>query len=381
MLTLLVQRIGAISVELVGTSHPLPLAHVVGRHPRQIANAVHRTHDVRLEHIRSHDERGLVRGGRPARIDAEHSTLRTGRAGERLNKRVLAASVGEAGREQIRHMPEVLDDPIRTNALEQLSTSTAAHVGETQVVAEGGVVLGDALAGFQTDIEREHRTVAAVADEARAVGIGGTVADQGGSSHIEHFLRQLGGGLIQSLTSGTGLNPRQLIHAGRNRLGLGEARIGNRLDGVLGEHILIASLPRTLRADGQLLKVHAEERFDAMVEGQIVLTEERTFEGETLRTPGDGIVADRNVIVGDIASASVFATGKGDGRPFLSRSRLDGGGGERGLGQTRTLRILAALNHVEPHRAIRGAFIDVLRERLSRYGEGVEDIGTSHVMK
>ena len=115
-----------------------------------------------------------------------------------------------------------------------------------------------------------------------------------------------------------------------------------------------------------------------MIKGQIILTEQRAFQRETLRTPSNGIIADRNVVVGDIASASVFATGKGDGRPFLSRSRLDGSGGERGLGQTRTLRILAALNHIEPHRAVRGAFIDVLRERLSRYGEGVEDIGTSH---
>ena len=160
MLTLLVQRIGAISVELVGTSHPLPLAHVVGRHPRQIANAVHRTHDVRLEHIRSHDERGLVRGGRPARIDAEHSTLRTGGAGERLNQRVLAASVAVPGREQIRHMPEVLDNPVRTNALKQLRTSASTLISETQVIAERRVVLGDALAGLQADVEREHWAVA-----------------------------------------------------------------------------------------------------------------------------------------------------------------------------------------------------------------------------
>ena len=118
MLTLLVKRIGAISVELVGTSHPLPLAHVVGRHPSQVANAIHRTHDVRLEHIRSHYERSLVRGGGPARIDTEHSTLRAGGAGERLNQRVLAASVAVPRREQIRHMPEVLDNPVRSDSLE-----------------------------------------------------------------------------------------------------------------------------------------------------------------------------------------------------------------------------------------------------------------------
>ena len=118
-----------------------------------------------------------------------------------------------------------------------------------------------------------------------------------------------------------------------------------------------------------------------MIKGQIILTEQRTFQRETLRTPSNGIIADRNVVVGDIASTDLgtrLAGYERDGRPFLSRSRLDGSGGERGLGQTRTLRILAALNHIEPHRAVRGAFIDVLRERLSRYGEGVEDIGTSH---
>ena len=37
MLTLLVERIGAISIKLVSTSHPLPLAHVVGRHPRPVS--------------------------------------------------------------------------------------------------------------------------------------------------------------------------------------------------------------------------------------------------------------------------------------------------------------------------------------------------------
>ena len=100
---------------------------------------------MRLEHIRSHDERGLVRGGRPARIDAEHSTLSTGRAGERLNQRVLAASVAVPGREQIRHMPEVLDNPVSANSLEQLRTSASTHLSLTNILAERGVVLGDTL--------------------------------------------------------------------------------------------------------------------------------------------------------------------------------------------------------------------------------------------
>ena len=339
---------------------------------------------MRLEHIRGDDERGLERSGRPARVDAEHRTLGAIGAGKRLNQRVLAASVGVAGREQIRHMPEVLNHPIRANALEQLRAFALTHVGLTQILTERGVVLSDALRSLQTDVEREHRAVARIADEARAIRVGSAVADQRGGGDIEHLLSQLGGGLIQRLTSGAGLNPGQLIHARRNRLNLSEGRVGHSLDGILGEHVLVTGFPRTLRADGQLLKVHAEERLDAMVEGQIILTQERTFEGETLRTPGDGIVADRNVIVGDIASASVIAgvtAGERDGRPLLSRSRLDGGGGERGLGQTGTLGVFAALNHVEPHRAIRGAFIDVLRERLSSHREGVEDIRTRHEMK
>ncbi len=46
------------------------------------------------------------------------------------------------------------------------------------------------------------------------------------------------------------------------------------------------------------------------------------IEGETLRTPSNGIVADRNVIVGDIASASVIAgiaAGERDGRDIYVR--------------------------------------------------------------
>ena len=337
-----------------------------------------------LEHIRGDDERRLVRSSSPARVDAVDRTLGSGSTGERLNQRVLAASVGEAGREQIRHMPEVLDDPIRTNALEQLSAAAAAHVGIAQIVAERGVVLGDTLRSLQTDVEREHRTVAAVADETGAIRIGSTVTDQRGSGDIQHLLRQLGGGLIERLTGGHAIDPGELIHASRNRLGLGEARIGNRLDGVLGEDVLIARLPRPLRADRELLQIHSQERLDAMIEGQIVLTQQRTFERKTLRTPGDGIVADRNIVVGDIASATVVAGvagSKGDGRPSFSRSRLDAGRGERGLGQTSTLGILAALNEVQPHRTVRGAFVNVLSERLGSHRKGVKDIRTSHDMK
>ena len=337
-----------------------------------------------LDDVRSRHERTLVQGGRPARVDAEHSTLRAGGAGEGLDERVFAASVAEAGREQIRNMAEVLDDPIRANPLEQLSTRTRTHISKTQILAQRGIVLSDTLGSLHADVQREHRTVAGEADEAGAIRIRRAIADQRGGSNIEHLLRQLGGSLIQRLTSRTSLNPRQLVHTARNRLNLSEGRVGHRLDGVLGEHVLVASLPRTLSADGQLLQIHTQERLDAMVEGQIVLTQERTFEGETLRTPGDSVVADRNVIVGDIASTTVIAgvAGReGDGRPLLSRSRLDGGGGERGLGQTGTLRILAALNEVQPHRTVRGAFVNVLRERLGSHREGVKDIGTRHEMK
>ncbi|MFN9903342.1 MAG: hypothetical protein ACK55Z_32130, partial [bacterium] len=122
--------------------------HVVGRLPAQVTNTVHRANDMALDDVRSRHERTFVQGGRPARVDAEHSTLRAGGAGEGLDERVLAASVAEAGREQIRNVAEVLDDPIRANPLEQLSTRTRTHIGEAQILAQRGVVLSDALAGL-----------------------------------------------------------------------------------------------------------------------------------------------------------------------------------------------------------------------------------------
>ena len=272
MLTLLLQRIVARHVELIGTSHPLPLAHVVGRHPAQIANAIHRTHDVRLEHIRSHDERSLVRSGRPTRVDTEHSTLGAVRTGEGLDQRVLATGIGEAGREQIRHMPEVLNHPVRADSLEQLRTSASTLISVAQVIAERGVVLSDTLRSLQADIQRKHRAVAAVANETGAIGIRSTVANEGSSRDIEHLLSQLRRRLIQILTNRSGLNPRELIHARGNRLILSKGRVGHSLDRELGERILIANLPRTLSADRELLQVHAQERLDAVVIGQIILT-------------------------------------------------------------------------------------------------------------
>ena len=119
-----------------------------------------------------------------------------------------------------------------------------------------------------------------------------------------------------------------------------------------------------------------------MVESQVVLTQQRTLERETLRTPSDRVVTNWNVVVRHIASATVIASGNAgrerDGRPSLSRSRLDAGRGERSLRQTSTLRILATLDEVEPHRTIRRALIDILCKRLRSHRKGIKHIGTSH---
>ena len=382
MLALLVEGIHAINTELVRTRHPLPLAHVVGRQPTQVTDPVHRPDDVTLEHVRSDDERTFVRSSRPGRIDTEHSTLRAIRTSERLDERVLATAIAEPGREQIRHMPEVLDHPVRTDTLEQLRALASTHLSLPDILTERRIVLRDTLRRLQPDVQREHRTIAAVRDEPGTIRIRRAIADERRRRHIQHLLGQLRRGLIQRLTSAHTIDPRELIHAARNGLGLRETRIRDRLDGILREHILIPGFPRTLRADGQLLKIHTQERLDTMVESQVVLTQQRTLERETLRTPSDRVVTNWNVVVRHIASATVITSGNAgrerDGRPSLSRSRLDAGRGERSLRQTSTLRILATLDEVEPHRTIRRALIDILCKRLRSHRKGIKHIGTSH---
>ena len=162
MLALLLQWIGAISTKLVTASYPLPFTHVVRRHPTQIANTIHRSHNVTLKHIRCHNKRSLVRRRCPSRINTEHRSLRPVRTRKRLDQRVLATSITKARREQIRHMPVILDHPIRPNSLQQLRPSSSSHLRLPDILPECRIILRNPLRCLQPNIQRKHRPITAI---------------------------------------------------------------------------------------------------------------------------------------------------------------------------------------------------------------------------
>ena len=382
VLALLLQGIRTVSAvsQLVAASHPHPLTHVVRSHPRQIANPIDRPHNVRLEHERRHNVRTLKRSRGPRRIHIKHRALRSRRTGERLNQRVLASpgTVSEPRREQIRNMPEVLDDPIRTNPLQELRPIPLSHLRIPQILPELSVVLRDPLARLQTNVQRKHRTIAAVTDEPTRIRIRRTILDQRRSRTVQHLLRQLTRRLRQHLTHRPTLHPRQLVHTRRNRRDSRETRIRHRLQRKLRVQTLIPSLPSPLRPNRQLLQVHPQERLHTMIIRQIILTQHRPLQRKPLRTPSLRVEPNRHLRVRHITRTPIRPRSQRDRTPLLRRHRLDARRQETRLSQTSTLRILAPLNHVQPHRPIRSPLVHILRQRLSRHRKRVKHIGTCH---